>query len=434
MNAFKFTFFLFIFGTVVQAQSLYFPPKTGTTWETTTPESLGFCSNKVDSLYTYLETNNTKAFILLKDGRIVLEKYFGTHTQTSNWYWASAGKTITSFMVGLAQQDQLLSISDNTSKYLGQGWTSCTAAQEDKITIRHQLTMSSGLDDGVADPYCTTPDCLVYKADAGFRWAYHNGPYTLLDKVIEKATGKTYNTYIQEKLKTPTGMTGSFIASGSNNVFYSNARSMARFGLLILNKGNWDGKPILTDMNYFDAMTKPSQTLNKSYGYLWWLNGYESYMVPTSQIVINGPMTPNAPADMICALGKNGQFINVVPSENLVWIRMGEAPSNDEVPFTLNDAIWAYINAFKCKTLDVANFSNQDAPIIAPNPVVDQLSIQNTAAIDTIEIINLNGQLLLEVANLENDKILDVSTFEKGIYFIKFTSKGKVTTQKFIKL
>ncbi|MBK6945843.1 MAG: hypothetical protein IPH21_14410 [Flavobacteriales bacterium] len=52
---------------------------------------------------------------------------------------------------------------------------------------------------------------------------------------------------------------------------------MARFGLLMLNQGTWNTTPIMTDMNYFTDMTTPSQTINNSYGYLWWLNGQTSY-------------------------------------------------------------------------------------------------------------------------------------------------------------
>ena len=144
-----------------QAQALYFPPIGSTQWDTISPNSLGWCQNNIDSLYQFLDVNNTKAFILLKDGKIVLENYFGGFAQNDPWYWASAGKTITSFMTGIAQQEGFLNITDTTSSYLGNGWTACSSAKEEKITIRNQLTMTSGLDDGVADPYCTLDTCLV---------------------------------------------------------------------------------------------------------------------------------------------------------------------------------------------------------------------------------------------------------------------------------
>ena len=164
----------------VNAQKLYFPPLSNTAnWDTLSPESLGWCSQEIDALYDYLNQQDTKGFIVLKNGKIVLEKYFGTFTKDSLWYWASAGKTITSFLVGKAQEDKFLSIDAPTSSYLGTGWTACTSEQENKITIRHQLTMTTGLNDGVKDNHCTLDTCLTYLAQPGTRWAYHNAPYTL---------------------------------------------------------------------------------------------------------------------------------------------------------------------------------------------------------------------------------------------------------------
>ena len=120
------------------AQTLYFPPTTGNTWETTDPASLGWCTDPIAPLLDFLEGSNSKAFILLKDGRIVIEHYFGTFTADSNWYWASAGKSLTSLLVGKAQEEGFLNIADPSSTYLGEGWTSCTAEQEAAITIHDQ--------------------------------------------------------------------------------------------------------------------------------------------------------------------------------------------------------------------------------------------------------------------------------------------------------
>lgn len=280
-------FILIFFALGLRSQALYFPPLTGNEWETTDPASLGWCTEHIDELLQYLEEKETKAFLLLKDGKIVIEAYFGTFTQDSLWYWASAGKTLTAFMVGLAQQQNSLTITDTTSKYLGAGWTNCSPAQEERITIWHQLTMTSGLDDGVPDNHCTLDTCLNYLAEPGTRWAYHNAPYTLLDEVLSQATGQTLNSFVFQKLTQPTGISGLFLNLGYNNVFFSKARSMARFGLLMLNRGNWNGKQVMADMDYFDAMISPSQNLNRSYGYLWWLNGQESFMLPGLQFVLD---------------------------------------------------------------------------------------------------------------------------------------------------
>ncbi|MCR9183646.1 MAG: serine hydrolase [Flavobacteriaceae bacterium] len=422
------TFFCF-FG---YTQELYFPPTSGSTWETLPPESLNWCPEKIDLLNTFLDENNTKAFILLKDGKIVIESYFDEHTMSAPWYWASAGKTITAFMTGIAQQEGHLSIDEPTVNYLGVGWTSCLPAEELAITIENQLAMTSGLDDGVADPTCTSSNCLECLATPGTRWAYHNAPYTLLDQVIEDATASTLNNYTTQKLKTPTGMSGTFLAIENNNVFFSNARSMARFGLLMLNDGNWDGNQIMTDTNYFNQMVTPSQSLNEAYGYLWWLNGSATFMVPGIQTVFNGPLFPNAPEDTYAALGKDGQFLNVVPSQNMVWIRMGEDPSNLPVPFLLNDQIWTFINDLECElnTIEITKQTIQ----ITPNPASKFISVKAIDEIKKIDVFSAQGQLIKSQTVNKNEFTLNLTFYASGLYFVKVHyTTGKTTVRKIVK-
>ena len=328
------------------AITMYFPPVGSTDWQTTSVSSLGWNETLLNELYTYLQQKNTKAFIILKNGKVVSERYFGTFTADSIWYWASAGKTATAMLVGIARQEGLLNINNKSSQYLGTGWTSLPIAKENLITIRNQLTMTTGLDDGVPDDDCTLPSCLIYKSDAGNRWAYHNAPYTLLDKVVENATGMTYNNYFQQKIRNRIGMNGLWAPSGYNNVYFSNARSMARFGLLMLNKGKWDQDVIVSDSNYFNAQVNTSQNFNLSYGYLTWLNGKASHMLPTVQNIFSGMMVPNGPADMYAALGKNDQKIYVVPSQNLVVIRMGESAGNLQLALSsFDNELWGKLKS-----------------------------------------------------------------------------------------
>ena len=326
--------------------NLYFPPIGSTTWETSTLPEVGFDQTSCSELTTYLEETNTKGFILLKDGKIVIEEYFNSHTQNSNWYWASAGKTLTATTVGIAQQESYLSINDKTSDYLGIGWTSEMTTQENEITINHQLSMTSGLDDGVSNPDCHEPSCLHFKNDAGSRWAYHNAPYTLLQDVVSNATGTNFRDYFETKLKTPVGMDGFWTSLSDIELYWSTTRSMARFGLLVLNDFIWDEAPILTNPTYIQNLSTSSQNLNESFGYLWWLNGKNSYMLPESQYTFSGFLLPNAPSDMFAAMGKNDQRIYVIPSKNIVIIRMGEAAYNTN--FALSDfdnLLWEKINA-----------------------------------------------------------------------------------------
>ncbi|MCH8554529.1 MAG: beta-lactamase family protein, partial [Schleiferiaceae bacterium] len=121
-----------LFSTLGFTQTLYFPPTNSLNWDTAAPQQLGWCTERVDSLYRFLDANNTKAFIVLQDGKIVLERYFGGHTQFSPWQWASAGKTLTALLVGIAQEEGLLSIHDTTATYLGNAWTDCSITEEEQ--------------------------------------------------------------------------------------------------------------------------------------------------------------------------------------------------------------------------------------------------------------------------------------------------------------
>lgn len=330
---------------------LYFPPLNNDTWEKTEPSSIGWRSENLPALYDLLEENETRAFIVLIDGKIVIEEYFGKDLlnladfdKNDQWYWASAGKTLTAVTTGLAQEQGYLNIQEKSSEYLGQGWTSLEKSQEDKITVWHQLTMTSGLDDRVNNSDNTNPEALQYKAEPGTRWAYHNAPYTLLDGVIEGATDLEFETYFNTHLRDKIGMDGSWLWLEDNHVYFSTARSMARFGLLISNNGDWDGNTIIQDKSFIKEMTNQSQDINYAYGYLWWLNGKQDYMLPGLQLKIPGSITPEAPADMISGIGKNGQYVSVIPSLNMVMVRMGNNPDEVSVPILFQKDIWKAFN------------------------------------------------------------------------------------------
>nr|HPN72104.1 serine hydrolase domain-containing protein [Saprospiraceae bacterium] len=180
-------------------QSSYFPPIANEDWERVDPASLGWSVEKLEELKTYVEDNKTKAFIILHKGKIVVEWYFADHEREKAWYWASAGKTLTSALVGIAEKQGLLSFEDSSSKYLGKGWTSCNASSENLIKIKHQLSMTSGLNDAKSSD-CTEPACLECIAIPGERWSYHNSPYTLLDGVIERASGDNLTTFFRKNI------------------------------------------------------------------------------------------------------------------------------------------------------------------------------------------------------------------------------------------
>ena len=429
----KYTLLLLLFFShFTFSQTLYFPPTDSDDWATISPESLGWCTDEIPALYEYLEEKNTKAFLVLKDGKIVLEQYFDTFTADSLWYWASAGKTITSTLTGIAQQEGMLSIDDPTSDYLGEGWTNCTIEQEAAITVWHQLTMTSGLDDG-GDVGCTDPECLTYLADAGTRWSYHNAPYTLLTSVIEESSGLTINAFCNNYLEAPTGMSGFYLPVDDNTVYFSQPRDMARFGLLMLNDGYWDAEGVMTDLTFLDAARNTSQALNEAYGYLWWLNGKETFMMPSTETVFEGPIIPNAPDDMYTALGKNDQLLNIVPSQNLLVIRMGNNPGGieDLVPTALNNTIWEYLNGIMC---GVSSTEKSEQPFnlhLFPNPANDMVQIECAEAAN-YQILNLTGKVVQSGQLITGIQTLDVSSFESGVYLFRVETKNRTKTIRLV--
>jgi len=437
--------------THIRSQTMYFPPVTGTQWDTVSVQSLGWNAAAVAPLHAMLDANHTRAFILLKNGRIVIEKYFGTFTKDSLWYWASAGKSMTSVLLGIAKSEGRLALTDTTSKWLGKGWTSAPAEKEDKITIWNQLTMTSGLDDGVPDRDCTDKSCLLFKADAGSRWAYHNAPYTLLDPVIERATGQSLNTFYLTRMRSKIGMNGFYFASGDyNNVLTTTPRSMARFGLLMLNRGVWGTTPILDDTAYFRQMTTSSQAINPSYGYLWWLNGKSAYMLPTLQLVFQGSVTPAAPADMYAALGKNGQLINVVPSLGVVFIRMGDAPDGtfgSLVGTVLNNQIWEKLNAIMGSATGAAG--RADASVVRnfslsqnyPNPFNPRTTIRYTvpatgyARLSVFDMLGRETAVLYDgtaEAGVTHTASFDGGQRASGIYEARLDCNGSRLSRKIV--
>lgn len=328
---------------------IYFPPLQSQQWETLSPQSLGWCDTNLADLQAFLQQANTKAFIILKNGRIVTEWYFDGHTRERTHVWNSAGKTITSFLIGKAQENQRLSISEPSSTYLGSGWSSLSREQEDAITIRHHLTMSTGLDFQVSNVHCTLPSCLDYLHPPGSYWYYHNAPYTLLTSMIEAATGMHVNQYADQELLSKIGMDGGFQSLGFVRIFQSTARSMARFGLLIQENGAWEGLPIMQDQDYFREMINPSQEMNPSYGYLWWLNGKEKVQLPGMTQVLSGPMMPDAPDDVIAALGANDQTLFVWPSEKIVVVRMGDNAGYPRLGGGFENELWKKIAKLNCE-------------------------------------------------------------------------------------
>ena len=325
---------------------LYFPPTKGE-WARIDPAKIGWNTAKLKEFMDYAGKNKSSGVVILYQGRILAEQYWPLNPQEKtaagkrNPYYhmclgkdangraiedvASAQKSVTAMLVGIAQHKGLLKIDDPVHKHLGKGWSKAPADAEGKITIRHLITMSSGLNPR-----------LKYLAPAGTKWFYNTGAYSLSLTCVSKAAEMDANELTKKWLTGPLGMNDSrwavrpwqtSVRTDANRYgFATTARDPARFGILMLANGNWEKKNVLEDKAYIKAAISPSQKLNPSYGYLWWLNG-GPFVARAGGQKKQGRLIPAAPKDMYAAQGKLNRRLYVLPTQQLVITRLGDQPT-----------------------------------------------------------------------------------------------------------
>lgn len=177
---------------------------------------------------------------------------------------ASAQKSVASFLVGIAQAKGLLKIDDPVNQYLGAGWSRAEPTQEKAVTIRHLITMTSGLSDRG-----------VFEHKPGTRWRYNTPVYARSVDVVAAAAKMDRHELTRKWITQPVAMADSTWASrgavgariGNAFGFATTARDLARFGLMVLAGGKWGDKTILADQQYLKEATTTSQKLNPYYGY-----------------------------------------------------------------------------------------------------------------------------------------------------------------------
>lgn len=316
----------------------YFP--TTSAWETVTPQQAGVDEKLLDIALEFAMSRKSSSVIVLHKGRILAERHAAVANPSRRYVGmvhgkneaghvvedvASVQKSVTSVLVGIALQKHLLTLDDSVTQHLGAGWSRATPDQEQAITLRHLITMTSGLSEQ-----------LKYVAAPGSRWQYNTTAYSQSLKVVAKVAGLPENEVTQQWLTGPLQMTDSewvkrgrfdgraVVANGFG--FATSARDLARFGLMVLNNGRWHEQQVVTNDDYLKAMASPSQELNPSYGYLWWLNGQEFVLRGTRKI--RSPLVASAPKDMFAAQGALGRKCYVVPSADLVVVRLGDDPDS----------------------------------------------------------------------------------------------------------
>lgn len=316
----------FLLATGLAAQPLYFPPDSGE-WERIAPASAGWNAAQLDAALDFARQRRSSGVVVLLHGKILAERNWNPdEIESSGRYGfrktsngraiedvASVQKSVTSTLMAVALEKGLVSLDDPVSKHLGAGWSKATPEQEARITLRHLITQTSGL-----------TERLEYEADPGTKWRYNTTAYQHTIQALAAASGLSPNELTEQWLTSRIGMHDSRWIERPNMPgalgLASTARDLARFGLLILAGGKWNGETIVDNPEYLRAMHQSSQDLNPAYGYLWWLNGKRF-------IRANGAggdnLNPYAPDDLVAALGALGRKVYIVPSVGLVVTRIG---------------------------------------------------------------------------------------------------------------
>ena len=307
-------------------------------------------------LFDYLLENNTSSFLVSEKGKIVIDHEFkvqktlkpkslmffnllqhGFVQNRSQEDVASIQKSLVSILVGIAQQKGLLDINNSVTSYIGK-WTLLEVEKENLITVKNLLTMTSGLD---ADfNYLSQPDS---------QWLYNSRAYSQLIYVLEKTSGLQINdlssqwlfrelkmkeTFWKERKK---GLMG-FPKDSAKYGLVTTAKDLLKFGEFILNGGEIGTNHIISDIDFFDDSFSKSQNLNEAYGYLWWLNNSTSFMTWDKDLS-SGNLFPKAPKETILALGAGNRVLAIVPSKEMVLVRLGSFPNDPN----FNNNLWEYI-------------------------------------------------------------------------------------------
>lgn len=284
------------------------------------------------------EDYSTVAYVIIKDSALLFEQYWDGYSPSSHSNSFSMAKSIISLATGCAIDDGFIKsvdqpVSDFFPEFAGYNGK--------PLTIRHLLTMSAGFDfqEAYASPFSPTTK-LYYGNDLaeiafgmkeikepGVEFIYQSGVTQLLAFLVEKAIGEDICSYVSRKLWTPMQAEENALWSLDKKdgmekaycCFNSNARDFARFGQLILNKGSWNGKQLVSE-SYLKEATTPDSSLhdpktdepNRQYGFQYWVLTYKGQDIPYMR-------------------GLYGQYIFAIPDKNAVVVRLGNKQSKELV-------------------------------------------------------------------------------------------------------
>ena len=321
-----------------QTSSDYFPPLNGE-WGKITPGESGWDVAALKEALDYAQQQKSSGLLIVYKGKILTEEYWSTKAEMKDVGYkelvngktkdgrikedvASIQKSVVSLLIGKASIKGLIDIDKPVSYYLEEGWSNSNKANEEIITVKQLLSMTSGLNGR-----------LYYKDPPGKEWTYNTTAYSKLIEILEIVTKKPIKKLTKEWLTDPIGIIDSQWGKrpfGFDNPhgFMATHRDMARIGLLVLHKGIWNGKDIIQNQGYLKDAISPSQSMNLKYGYLFWLNTdhlwHQKY-----------------PEDMFIMVGYLNRLVIVIPSYDMVIVRFGNDPERGFNTKLLNKLIAA---------------------------------------------------------------------------------------------
>jgi len=291
-----------------------------------------------------LEKYKTVSFLVVEKGQIIFERYWEGYTQESLTGTFSVSKSIISFLTGIAIDRGFI---DSVDQALGDFIPEFSTGGLAKITLRHLLEMSSGLswDDSYLNPFGITS--RAYYGDnlrelslkqnpvelPGEFFRYKNGNTQLLAIALEKACGMSVSAFASANLWKKTGAVNDALWSLDkvNGIekafagFNATARDLARIGQLILNRGEWRGRQVISS-GYIESALAPSSHLTDKngnkvnyYGWHWWMHRQDGMIIYSMR-------------------GLKGQYVIVIPDRDIVIVRLGKKAGRDlDNSFTPSD-------------------------------------------------------------------------------------------------
>ncbi len=294
----------------------------------------------------------TRAVVVVHDGTVVAERYapgFDAGTPLLGW---SMTKSIANAIAGTLVRDGRIALDDNR---LWPGWEEDPVDPRVDITVDHLLTMTDALAfEEVYDPDTDATrmlflpgDTAAYAADQplvdtpGSRWSYSSGTTNLLCDVLARADGGEPSTLAARRVFAPLGMTSAVVGTDTSgdpvcsSYGYATAHDWARFGQLYLQDGVWAGTRLLPD-GWVEYSTSPVELpTDAPYGAQWWLNADADGDLRMASI----------PADAFWASGNEGQQVVVLPSDDLVVVRLGLTRGYDGIQWGLEDLLGGVLDA-----------------------------------------------------------------------------------------